>query len=501
MLLTQETPNRSDKIVDLMSEGSIHLCEKRSDTGRIRLEGEFGRWDKATANKRFYPKGLWEANIDRLTPSMKSKKVLGELDHPEDGKTSLKRASHVITKLWLDDDGRVLGEAEIIPTRNGKDLEAMLRSGVPIGISSRGYGSVKSNDKGEDVVQSDYRLVTFDFVAEPADGTAYPDVFFEGVEFPMGSTDEDLQKKFEKLVDEDPVQVSSDTLRKEFETAMLSRISDLKEGLREEIRKEMLEDPSVGKAKATVDAILELVGAAALPEHMAEMVRQKDEEIAELQRELKEHELKLEEAGEKIEVLVRAAKSAGYKYHLENLLRGSEDSELIRQFIGDVTEYESTGELTERVEEIREEVESKRLEEQQEYEKIHAAELALKKKNRALSEGLEEAIEVNRGLALKLYAEKRLRNHPEARKIRAVLEHSDLESQEQVDEIIEEFRETEDEESFDKIRARVRKAVGGGRSSIAEEEERPARRSKDTRGYNGLGAPLSELRKLSGIER
>lgn len=520
MLLTQQqTENESGALLkDILSEGTVQLCEKKSD-GCIRVEGEFGRWDKPTANKRMYPKNLWESNIDRLRPSMKNKKVLGELDHPSDGKTSLKRASHVITNLWLESDGRVMGEAEIVPTRLGKDLEALFRSGVPIGISSRGYGSTKPNNKGEDVVQSDYKLVTFDFVAEPADGTAYPDVFFEGVEFPMddlqkkfekvvegGKSDfsaDDLQKKFEKAVEGGENAFSADTLRKEFEISMLSRIADMKESIRDDIRQELLEDPEVAKAKTTLTAIAELVGVSCLPEDLSHIVQEKDEEIVALKRALQETELKLEEkelqldeAGEQISTLVQAVKSAGYKYHLENLLREHEEAELIRNIVGDVCDYESTGALTERVVEIREEIDSRREEEQAEYEKIHASELSLKKKNKALAEGLEEALHANHVMGLKLYAEKRLRNHPESKRIQAVLDCTEVDSKEQIDDIIEEFRESEDEDNYEEIRNRVRKTLGGSRGGLDESD---GSRTTKVRNYNGLGASLTELQKLSGI--
>jgi hypothetical protein len=89
----------------------------------------------------------------------------------------LNRVAHIVTKLWLE-DGKVFGEAEILDTDPGRNLQALLKAGCKVGVSSRGYGSTKPNDKGEDVVQEDYKLVTFDFVAEPAAG-AFPAVFFE----------------------------------------------------------------------------------------------------------------------------------------------------------------------------------------------------------------------------------------------------------------------------------------------------------------------------------
>jgi hypothetical protein len=497
MLLTDQKKQgrQPNELIDVMSEGTVHLCEVKSKNGRIRVEGEFGRWDRATANKRLYPKGLWESNINRLTPAMAGKKVIGELDHPDDGKTSLKRASHVITKLWLADDGRVMGEAEIVPTRLGKDLEALFRAGVPIGISSRGYGSTKQNQKGEDVVQSDYRLVTFDFVAEPADGDAYPEVFFEGVEIPMA---DELTKKFVQKMEQGSPSITPEALRKEFEATLLSRVADLKEGLRAEIRKELMADPDVGSARQTLEAIVALVGKEALAPDVSKIVQDKDDEIAALKRDLQEKDLQIETANEQIEHLAMAAKAAGYRFHLENLLRNEEDADLIRSAIGEVTEFESTGALTERVEHMRTEIETQREEDRRAYAKAHAAEMELQKKNRKLADGLEEALGTNKALALQLYAERQVRNHPQSNKILGILESTEIKNKKQIDDLIEQFREVEDEESFDAIRDRVRNMVGGGRSYVAEDEDKPRRVQRD---YQGLGAPLHELRKLSGIHR
>ncbi len=207
----QGNPAQLNKLVELNSSAVVKLVESTDASGvsRVMVRGEFGRADKATANKRLYPHSLWESQITRLKDKMGARKVLGELDHPDDGRTSLQRVSHVMTSLTLDGD-IVIGEAEILDTAKGRDLKAILSAGVPVGVSSRGYGSTKPNAKGEEGVQEDFNLVTFDFVAEPADSTAYPDVFFEGVEIPTASlveastaaldAEQALAKKFGQMV-------------------------------------------------------------------------------------------------------------------------------------------------------------------------------------------------------------------------------------------------------------------------------------------------------------
>jgi len=142
-----------------------------SANGRFRVEGVFQRSDVENANKRVYPRSIWERELKepRVTESLTNRAMFGELDHPSDGKTSLKRVSHIVTGLNLQDDGSVIGVAEVLGTPNGQILKTLFESGAQVGISSRGSGSVQNG-----VVQEDFKLSTFDFVARPSTPGALP---------------------------------------------------------------------------------------------------------------------------------------------------------------------------------------------------------------------------------------------------------------------------------------------------------------------------------------
>lgn len=147
----------------------LTVVESPEDSpSKVRVRGEFARADQATANGRVYPRGLWEREIKRMSTDLSGRKVFGELDHPADGRTLLSRVSHVLTDLRVDDNGLIVGEAEILDTSRGLDLKALLKGGCSVGVSSRGLGSTKTTKEGKEEVQDDYRLMTFDFVAEPA---------------------------------------------------------------------------------------------------------------------------------------------------------------------------------------------------------------------------------------------------------------------------------------------------------------------------------------------
>jgi len=157
-----------NEIVDVMPF-QYQIVE--SESGRFRVEGIFQRSDVENANKRVYPRGIWEKELKekRVIESLDNRAMFGELDHPSDGKTSLKRASHIITNLELGEDGVVTGGAEVLGTPNGKILRTLFESGVQVGISSRGSGSVQNGR-----VQEDFKLGTFDFVARPSTPGATP---------------------------------------------------------------------------------------------------------------------------------------------------------------------------------------------------------------------------------------------------------------------------------------------------------------------------------------
>jgi hypothetical protein len=60
-----------------------------------------------------------------------------------------------------------MGHIEILPTPSGNILKALIESGITVGVSSRGMGSLKEND-GVLEVQDDFELLAWDFVSTPS---------------------------------------------------------------------------------------------------------------------------------------------------------------------------------------------------------------------------------------------------------------------------------------------------------------------------------------------
>ena len=65
-----------------------------------------------------------------------------------------------------------MGKIKVLDTPSGRILKDLVNSGVKIGISSRGLGSVREQ-MGETIVEDDFQLICFDIVSEPSTPNAY----------------------------------------------------------------------------------------------------------------------------------------------------------------------------------------------------------------------------------------------------------------------------------------------------------------------------------------
>jgi hypothetical protein len=143
------------------------------NTGPMRVRGVFQRADEENNNGRIYPKALLEREITKLSESMKGRRLMGELDHPQHDSVKLSNVSHLITKLEAKGN-EIIGEAEILDTPMGKVAKALIEGGVQVGISSRGMGTLSEGQDGKRYVNEDFRLITWDLVADPSTRGAFP---------------------------------------------------------------------------------------------------------------------------------------------------------------------------------------------------------------------------------------------------------------------------------------------------------------------------------------
>ena len=134
--------------------------------GALYLTGVMQRAEAQNGNGRVYPREILRREVKNYTKLVRENRALGELDHPEDSVINLKNASHMVTDIWWDGDD-VMGKVKVLNTPSGEILKSLVSSGVKLGISSRGLGSV-SESTGGTVVEDDFQLICFDFVSEPS---------------------------------------------------------------------------------------------------------------------------------------------------------------------------------------------------------------------------------------------------------------------------------------------------------------------------------------------
>jgi len=157
----------------------LKILEESSADGKkkLRMEGIFIEGGVKNANQRVYPVHEIQKAVNAINGQIHDgHSVLGEVDHPDDLKINLDRVSHMIDKMWMDGPAG-FGKLTILPTPMGQLVEAMLTSGVKLGVSSRGSGNV---NEGTGHV-SDFEIITVDIVAQPSAPHAYPKAIYESL--------------------------------------------------------------------------------------------------------------------------------------------------------------------------------------------------------------------------------------------------------------------------------------------------------------------------------
>lgn len=164
-LITDIYPMQVKKMERVMREGA------GTSKPVMKITGVFQKADVKNENGRIYPREVLASAVQQLQEDVTHRRVMGEFDHPQDAKIHLANVSHLITKVWME--GKyIYGEAEVLEEMPcGKMLGALLRSGVQVGISSRGVGDMETVMEGQEEcykVCDGYSIVTWDIVAEPS---------------------------------------------------------------------------------------------------------------------------------------------------------------------------------------------------------------------------------------------------------------------------------------------------------------------------------------------
>jgi hypothetical protein len=147
------------------------------NNGRLVVKGVLQRAEAKNQNGRVYPRETLMREAEQYSKvQIKERRALGELDHPDSSVVNLNNVSHNVLEMhWKGND--LVGTVEVLGTPAGNILKELFKSGIKLGISSRGLGSVKEMNENEDggtvEVQPDFELIAFDFVSNPSTHGAF----------------------------------------------------------------------------------------------------------------------------------------------------------------------------------------------------------------------------------------------------------------------------------------------------------------------------------------
>lgn len=162
----------------IMQEAAFSTEKTGEKKKHWNLRGVFLQAERENLNQRIYPLDEMTREVNKLDSMIKGgQPIYGELDHPEDLVVNLQNASHIITDLHMEGNDGV-GNMKVISTvPAGKIVEGILEEGLPVGVSSRGTGSV---DEYTQEVE-DFNLITIDIVAQPSAQGAHPMAIYENL--------------------------------------------------------------------------------------------------------------------------------------------------------------------------------------------------------------------------------------------------------------------------------------------------------------------------------
>lgn len=513
-------------LADMMTSPVLFSLEE-TEGGRHKARGVFALADTPTSNRRIYPRKIWEREIGKLSKAIEDRKLFGTLDHPEDGRTKLSEVSHIITKLVVDGK-QVIGECEILDTIPGQNLKAIIKGGGKVGVSSRGVGSTQQVDEGE-LVGDDYNLNTFDFVANPAEISAYPKMVVEEKLNQQGDTPMQLTEEMKKAITEETEKVraemqadfdkKSDTLLTENQS-LAGKLTEAKTVLKRVGFDMFLSNYLTEQDKK--EAIMELLGDIMLFENV-DVLKEKVDAIRK--------NVGLNE-GKKEQAYVRSGGIACpfcASYNIEGGDRETDDgvhtqqvqcldckktwtdvfklvdvkldeAKVFQPVNGNLNQKALTEDLKEIRTKIQSLVEDRQVQTKQLTEQAQTIK-TLESDKKKLQEEFNTAVALAENLGLRAYMEQKLQGNPNAVKVRRMFEQQSPDTKEKVDSLIESCKTPSEE--FKRIGAGLKRGLrpASDNNALEESENGKSQVSDGTEALNeelkNIGVDVNEVLALS----
>lgn len=161
------------------------------------ITGPYMQCESVNKNKRVYSEREMDREVNRyITEMVKTKRAMGELNHPTKAEVDLERACHMVVDLRKEGN-TFYGKSKVLSTPTGLIVRSLINDGVKIGMSSRALGKLTEESNGVNRV-TEFRLVAVDCVADPSCPAAFVNGILESKQFVLRE-DGRLEEHFDKF--------------------------------------------------------------------------------------------------------------------------------------------------------------------------------------------------------------------------------------------------------------------------------------------------------------
>lgn len=188
---------------------------------RLYIEGPFVMCDAVNRNTRRYRKKevMLESVARYVRDYVEERRAIGETKHPEYPFPDMRFAS-IMTKSLVWDGSNAIGKAQVLDTKEGQTLRALMAADFKLGVSTRGLGDTIKTPEGFEDVLPGYLMTATDAVDRPSGQVCYTKALQESVEWifdeaqgiyvPKSTINENVDNTIKKL---DPF-IESDIIRR-----------------------------------------------------------------------------------------------------------------------------------------------------------------------------------------------------------------------------------------------------------------------------------------------
>jgi hypothetical protein len=172
---------------ELHEELDFLIEEKNSnEPQKYYITGPYMMADKQNQNGRVYQLGEMVKEVGRyLTEMVKTRRAIGEMNHPQSTEVNPVNACHLVTEL-KQNGNYFMGKSLILDTPMGQLLKSLVRDRIQMGISTRGLGNLAESTQGKLV--SNFHLICLDVVHQPSVQNAMLESVLESKEWMLDTS-------------------------------------------------------------------------------------------------------------------------------------------------------------------------------------------------------------------------------------------------------------------------------------------------------------------------